>query len=83
MLVRAPHLSSDTADGLFLGGPRGAPFDVMKNFQAIAEAVADRGKGPVETSMQICAASLIIAVENLVHHGDHPFLLPIGQSAIG
>jgi hypothetical protein len=46
----------------------------MENLEAIADRLADSGKGIGDSGIQIGPGGLISAVENLVDHGDHPFL---------
>src|SRR5688572_14119309 len=66
-----------------LADPRCVPLEAMHGGKTLADFAANRSEGAVETGVQLVAASLVLTVEDLIHHGEYPFLVFWFQSAIG
>jgi hypothetical protein len=47
----------------------------MDRGKTLADFLADRSEGAVKTGVQLIAASLVLTVEDLIHHGEYPFLV--------
>src|SRR5688572_15367374 len=58
-----------------LADPRCVPLEAMDGGKTLADFAADRSEGAVETGVQLVAASLVLTVEDLIHHGEYPFLV--------
>ena len=85
MLVRAPHLRpSRTANGFLSGRPGRAIFDPVQYSERVNDRFAEATESSRETGIELVAGRSIMAVENLIHHGDHSFrLLVLAQWAKG
>src|SRR5215204_6699938 len=66
-----------------LADPRCVPLEAMDGGKTLADFLADRPEGPVETGVQLVAPSLILTVEDLIHHGEFLSSSFVFQSAIG
>src|SRR5207244_4493242 len=54
--------------------PRRGKLDLVEYPEADADSASQASEQAAESGIQFIAPRLIVAVENLIHHGDHPFL---------
>src|SRR6185437_4455365 len=50
-------------------------FDLVEHFERVAEGAAEACDRPCDGLVQCVPARLVMTVENLVDHGDHPFVV--------
>src|SRR5438552_10989703 len=72
---------SVAANALPPGGPGRRIFDAVEHREGIAKGAAEAAREAENRSIQLAAAGLIVPVENLIHHGDHPFLFSLSVRA--
>lgn len=59
---------------LCLGSPGSLVLDPVQDLEGVPHGVAKPGKSARKRGAELVARGLVIAVVNLVDHGDHPFL---------
>ena len=85
MLAALLRGSLVATDALGLCRPRRLILNSYQDLESVADRVSEATEGGSEGLVQLVAARLIVAVENLIHHDDHSFPLHVrtGHSATG